>query len=37
MYEDQIHYHEPTQQYVCEFCLEELNELEEEKRRYIHG
>jgi hypothetical protein len=24
--EDQIHYHEPTQQYVCEYCLEELNE-----------
>ena len=29
LYEDQIHYHEPTQQYVCEFCLEELNEEKE--------
>ena len=37
LYDDHIHYHEPTQQYVCEFCLDELNEIEEEKRRYIHG
>lgn len=37
MYDDQIHYHEPSQQYVCDYCLEELTELEEEKRRYIHG
>ena len=29
VYEDQIHYHEPTQQYVCEYCLEDLNEKKE--------
>ena len=29
VYEDQIHYHEGTQQYVCEYCLEELNEEKE--------
>lgn len=34
VYEDQIHYHEGTQQYVCEYCLEELNE---EKENYIYG
>lgn len=34
VYEEQIHYHEGTQQYVCEYCLEELNE---EKENYIYG
>jgi hypothetical protein len=34
MYEEQIHYHEGTQQYVCEYCLEELNE---EKENFIYG
>ena len=29
VYEDQIHYHEPTQQYVCDYCLEDLNERKE--------
>ena len=30
VYEDQIHYYEPTQQYVCKYCLEDLNEEKEE-------
>ena len=34
LYEDQIHYHEGTQQYVCEYCLEELDE---EKEIFIYG
>ena len=34
VYEEQIRYHEETQQYVCECCLEELNE---EKENYIYG
>lgn len=34
VYEERIHYHEGTQQYVCEYCLEELNE---EKESYIYG
>ena len=29
VYEDQIHYYEATQQYVCDYCLEDLNEEKE--------
>ena len=31
---DFIHFHELTEQYVCEYCLEELNE---EKENFIYG
>ena len=34
VYEERIRYHEETQQYVCEYCLEELNE---EKESFIYG
>ena len=34
VYEERIRYHEGTQQYVCEYCLEELNE---EKENCIYG
>ena len=34
VYEENIHYHEPSQQYVCRYCLEEL---EEEKEYNVYG
>ena len=34
VYEENIHYHESSQQYVCRYCLEEL---EEEKEYNVYG
>lgn len=36
VYDDQICYHEGTQQYVCKYCYEELNEMNE-KEYSIYG